>query len=477
MILRRTKIVATLGPATDPPEVLERLIQAGVNLVRLNFSHGSEMVQKRISAVRDCARKLNTIVGVMGDLQGPKIRIAKFQQQKIFLAKGAEFILDASLDTHAGDQTTVGIDYKELPQDVGPEDTLLLDDGRIILTVLRVDGPRIICKVKVGGELSNNKGINRLGGGLSAAALTEKDKADLLVAVAAGVDYIAVSFPRDAQDIEIARDLLRAANSSAGIIAKIERAEALTNIDEIIKASDGIMVARGDLAVEIGEAEVPSAQKNMIRRARALDKPVITATQMMESMIFNQAPTRAEVSDVANAVLDYTDAVMTSAETAVGQFPVEVIETMARICLAAEKHPSTLVSAHRVELQFKRIDEAIAMATLYTANHLGIKAIIALTESGSTPLMMSRIKTGIPIYALSRHWNTLGKMTLYRDVYPTYFDASFIEHAKTNSACTAVLKKEHIVKSGDLVIITRGDEMGVHGGTNTMKIVIVDGEQ
>lgn len=476
MNLRRTKIVATLGPATDQPGVLDRLIQAGVNVVRLNFSHGSDMVQKRITAVRECAQKNNTLVGVMGDLQGPKIRIARFQHNKIQLEKGAQFILDASMDSNGGNETGVGIDYKELPHDVSSGDTLLLDDGRIVLTVDQVDGPRVICWVKVGGELSNNKGINRLGGGLSASALTDKDKADLLVAVAAGVDYIAVSFPRDARDIEIARELLQAAHSTAGIIAKIERAEALANIDEIIKASDGIMVARGDLAVEIGEAEVPSAQKNMIRRARALDKPVITATQMMESMIHNPTPTRAEVSDVANAVLDYTDAVMTSAETAVGEYPIEVIETMSRICLAAETHPSTMVSAHRVEMKFKRIDEAIAMATLYTANHLGIKAIIALTESGSTPLLMSRIKTGIPIYALSRNQSTLGKMTLYRDVNPVYFDVTLIDPTKANSACTAVLKKEGIVQEGDLVIITRGDEMGVHGGTNTMKIVSVDGE-
>lgn len=475
MTLRRTKIVATLGPATDEPGVLEQIIRAGVNVVRLNFSHGSDMILKRVKEVREIAAKLNTCIGIMGDLQGPKIRIAKFQDKKIFLNKGDSFILDAELANDAGDQNQVGIDYKELPKDVGPDDTLLLDDGRIVLTVEKVERTRVFCKVKVGGELSNNKGINRLGGGLSAAALTDKDKADLLVAVEANMDYVAVSFPRDAQDIRYARELLTAAGGKAGIIAKIERAEAIQQIDEIIEASDGVMVARGDLAVEIGDAEVPSAQKLIIWRARVLDKPVITATQMMESMIKSPVPTRAEVSDVANAVLDYTDAIMTSAETAVGDYPVEVIETMSRVCVAAEKQPSTKVSSHRMELQFKRTDEAIAMATLYTANHLGISAIIALTESGSTPLLMSRIKTGIPIYALSRNQATLGRMTLYRDVYPMHFDVTQFPNDKINAACTNVLKQEKIVNEGDLIIITKGDAQGVHGGTNTMKIIHVDG--
>lgn len=475
MILRRTKIVATLGPATDKPGVLERLIKAGVNVVRLNFSHGAELVQQRIEEVRRCAAKLHTIVGVMADLQGPKIRIARFQKGKVTLVKGAQFILDASLPPTAGNDITVGIDYKQLPTDVHPGNTLLLDDGRIVLMVKTIEGPRVICQVKVGGELSNNKGINLLGGGLSAAALTEKDKNDLLVAIAAGVDYIAVSFPRDARDIEAARALVTAANSKAGIIAKIERAEAVTAIDEIVQAADGVMVARGDLAVEIGEAEVPAAQKHIIRRARALDKPVITATQMMESMIRSPVPTRAEVSDVANAVLDHTDAVMTSAETAVGDYPLEVIETMSRVCMAAEKEPSTWISRHRVEIQFHRIDEAIAMATLYTANHLGIKAIIALTESGSTPLMMSRIRTGIPIYALTRNQLTLGKMTLYRDVYPIYFDVTQYDPSMANAACIDMLKQHQAITEGDVIILTKGDEAGVHGGTNTLKIIRVDG--
>lgn len=474
-MLRRTKIVATLGPATDAPDVLERIIKEGVNVVRINFSHGADMVHARVNAVRACAEKLGQHVGIMADLQGPKIRIARFQRGKVTLEKGAQFILDASLPATAGNDVSVGIDYKELPNDVLPGDTLLLDDGRIVLTVKKVEGSRIISQVKVGGELSNNKGINRLGGGLSANALTEKDKADILIAAEARVDYVAVSFPRDANDMQIARDLLTAAGSQAGIIAKIERAEAVTHIDEIILASDGVMVARGDLAVEIGEAEVPGAQKHIIRRSRALDRPVITATQMMESMIHNAIPTRAEVSDVANAVLDHTDAVMLSAETAVGENPDKVVETMSRICIAAEKERSTQISRHRMELQFSRIDEAIAMAATYVANHLGsIKAIIALTESGSTPLLMSRIRTGIPIYGLSRHALTLGKMTLYRDVYPLYFDVTSIPHEMVNAECVAMLKAKEFVKTGDFVILTKGDHTGIHGGTNALKIIRVE---
>jgi pyruvate kinase len=370
----------------------------------------------------------------------------------------------------------VGIDYKELPNDVYTGDTLLLDDGRIIFHVEHVQGSEIHCLVEVGGILSNNKGINRLGGGLSAKALTEKDKQDIKTACDLKVDYIAVSFPRTAEDIKEARSLIHEAGGTAGIIAKIERQEAVHAIDEIILASDGVMVARGDLAVEIGDAEVPGVQKNIIHRARTLDRPVITATQMMESMIHSTVPTRAEVSDVANAILDGTDAVMLSAETAVGCYPVEVIETVARICLSAEKHPRTTTSKHRLESHFLRIDEAIAMATMYTANHMNIKAIIALTESGMTPLWMSRIRSGIPIFGLSRHVRTLRKINLYRGVYPIEFDATQIERPEVNSRAVQELLNKGLVSRGDLVIITKGTSMGVHGGTNSMKIVEVGKE-
>lgn len=469
---RRTKIIATLGPATDSPEAFKRLLAAGIDLVRLNFSHGTAEDQiKRVKLVREGAATAGRQIGIIADLQGPKIRISRFKNKKIELIAGKEFILDADLDKDAGDEKNVGIDYKSLPNDVGANDLLLLDDGRLVLKVKQVTGNKIICTVIVGGELSNNKGINRQGGGLSAEALTDKDKADIKTAVSLEVDYIAVSFPRDAGDMLEARRLVEAAGGDAGLIAKIERTEAVRVIDDIIKVSDAVMVARGDLGVEIGDAELPAVQKHIINRARALDKAVITATQMMESMIHNAIPTRAEVFDVSNAVLDGTDAVMLSAETATGDHPDKVVEAMARICLGAEKQSITQVSRHRVECQFLRADEAIAMAAMYTANHYNISAIIALTESGSTPLWMSRIRSGIPVYGLTRSVKTERKITLYRGVYPVHFDFNAVDKEQLNQSAIAKLKERHVVNAGDNVIITYGDLIGMHGGTNTMKIV------
>ncbi|OGT30621.1 MAG: pyruvate kinase [Gammaproteobacteria bacterium RIFCSPHIGHO2_12_FULL_35_23] len=468
---RRTKIIITLGPALDEENMLEKAILAGADVFRANFSHGVATDHAgRIQAVRKAAKKLGREVAIFGDLQGPKIRVACFKNKKIHLVDGCEFTIDVALDKQAGDERQVGCDYPELVQDVTAGDILLLDDGRLVFKVKRVENTKIICEVVTGGELSNNKGINRQGGGLSAAALTDKDKADLKEAVNLGVDYIAVSFPRSAEDIEEARRLLEKSGSAAGIIAKIERTEAVANIDEIIKASDAVMVARGDLAVEIGDAEVPAVQKHIIHRVRALDKIVITATQMMESMIANSVPTRAEVSDVANAVLDGTDAVMLSAETAVGKYPIQTIEAMHRVCLTAEKQPSAQQSKHRVECYFHRPDEAIAMATMYVANHLDITAIISLTESGSTPLWMSRIRSGIPIFALTRHVETQRKMNLYRGVYAIKFDMTKIPRPSLNRVAADELVKKGILKMGDLVIITKGDIVGVHGFTNSLKI-------
>jgi len=472
-LLRRTKIIATLGPSTDDPKVMEALLKAGVNLVRLNFSHGTQEDHKRrIELVRQVAEKLQLIIGILADMQGPKIRVANFQEGKIILVEGDHFILDASLDSHAGNQQTVGIDYKDLPKDVISGDHLLLDDGRMTLRVLEVEGPRIHCKVIVGGVLSNHKGINRQGGGLSAKALTEKDYSDIKFATQLDVDYIAISFPRNAEDIIEAKQLVKHAKGSIGIVAKIERAEAIDKIDEIILASDGVMIARGDLAVEIGDAEVPLVQKSLIKRARDLDKPVIIATQMMESMVSSTVPTRAEVSDVANGVLENTDAVMLSAETAIGQYPVLVVEAMSRVCITAEKQPWSQRSHHRMESQFKRVDEAIAMATMYTANHLEISAVIALTESGATPLWMSRIRTAMPIYGLSRFKKTLGRMSLYRGVYPIPFDVTHIGPRELNRKAVEVLERHDVLKAGQRVILTKGDLLGQGGGTNAMKILI-----
>ncbi len=478
-LVRRTKIIATLGPATDTPGTLASMITAGVNVVRLNFSHGSpEDHQKRIENVRKIAAEQNKVIGILADLQGPKIRVANFREKKVILKAGDTFILDASLDDDAGTVEQVGIDYKNLPNDVVPKDILLLDDGRLRLQVESVKPPRIICRVLVGGVLSNHKGINRLGGGLTADAITEKDKQDLQFALSFDVDYIAISFPRNAEDINNARRLIEqysvnSKGNATGIIAKIERTEAVTAIDEIIIASDGVMVARGDLAVEIGDAEVPIVQKDIIRRARHLNKPVIIATQMMESMVSSSVPTRAEVSDVANAVLDQADAVMLSAETASGQYPIEVVESMARVCRTVEKHPTLHVSRHRLEARFERVDEAVAMSTMYAANHLDITAILALTESGKTPLWMSRIRTAIPIYGLSRYPKTLGKMSLYRGVFPISFDVTKFNYEMLDREATRVVNQLNLVHEDDLVVLTKGDHIGITGSSNVMKILKV----
>lgn len=476
--MRRTKIVATLGPSSNNLDILKQMIGAGLNLVRLNFSHGTAEEKKlTISLVRQAASELGHIVGILADLQGPKIRVSKFKNDKVFLQEGAQFILDAALPTDAGDVHSVGIDYKELPHDVRSGDLLLLADGRIELVVEKIVGTQIICNVKVGGELSNHKGINRQGGGLSARALTDKDREDLKTAVALDADYIAISFPHSAEDVLETKALIAQANGNSGVIAKIERFEAVVpaNLDAIIKAADGIMVARGDLAVEIGDAEVPAAQKHMIERARALNKPVITATEMLETMIQNVVPTRAEVSDVANAVLDGTDAVMTSAETATGAHPLLVVQTMDRICHAAERHPATLTSNYRVEWVFSRVDEAISMATMYAANHLDIKAIICLTESGATPLWMSRIRSPIPIFSLSRSMRSLGKMALYSNVYPTYFDVTqYATITELKRGAIAALVQKQYIAAGDLVVVTCGDAIGVPGGTNSLTILKVE---
>lgn len=475
MALRRTKIIATLGPATDQPGVLEKVLLAGADVVRFNFSHGQPADhQIRASQVRNFAQQMGKEIGILADLQGPKIRIAKFTEGKVELKEDDQFILDADLANDAGTKQSVGIDYKELPQDVHPQDTLLLDDGRIVFIVENVRNNQIICRVKVGGFLSNNKGINRLGGGLSAKALTEKDIQDIKTAITIGVDYIALSFPRNAQDVLELKSHIDAANGeNIGIVSKIERIEAIHNLDEIIQASDAIMVARGDLGVEIGDAELPAVQKDIIQRTRSLDKTCIVATQMMESMIYNSIPTRAEVFDVANAVLDGTDAVMLSAETATGSHPDHVVAAMSRICAGAEKQPGARRSGHRVECRFHRIDEAIAMATMYTANHLNIKGIIALTESGSTPLWMSRIRSGIPIFALTRFISTQRRMTLLRGVYPVAFDVTNVLRNDVNLRAVETIQQKGFVKQGDLVIITKGDTLGVHGGANAMKIVEV----
>jgi len=475
-MLKRTKIVATLGPATDKPGIIDDLIRAGVNMVRLNFSHGSVADhRRRVAAVRAASRRTGESVALLGDLQGPKIRISRFREGPVQLEVGDRFTLDAAMDETAGDRHAVSVDYKALPQDCTPGDILLLDDGRVQLRVLEINGPRILTEVTVGGPLSNNKGINRQGGGLSAAALTDKDRHDIKVASELELDYVAISFPRTADDLHTARQLLEAAGSRAEIIAKVERAETVATpeaLDAIINASDGVMVARGDLGVEIGDAELIGVQKHIIRRARQLNRVVITATQMMETMIQNPMPTRAEVFDVANAILDGTDAVMLSAETAAGQYPVEVVQAMTRICQGAEKHQLSRPAPVAPDHLCTRADEAIARAAMYTANGVeNIKAIICLTESGSTPLWMSRIRSGIPIFALTRNDRTLRRMALYRGVMPMFFDATAVNEERLNDEILAGLQARELLNSGDRVILTRGAHLGEHGGTNSLQIL------
>ena len=473
-ILRHTKIIVTLGPATDSEKVMGELMDAGVDLVRINFSHGTfEEHAWRVKTLRKLIKEKNYEVGVLGDLQGAKIRIGIFKDKKINLNVGDQFCIDTNLTIDEGDQHIVGTNYKGLAGDVGASDTLLVDDGRIVLKVVDVGNGKINCEVVMGGELSSNKGINRQGGGISAPALTDKDREDIKHAIELDVDYLAISFARSAEDINQAKKLFIDGGGKAGIIAKIERVEALEAIDEILDACDAIMIGRGDLGVEIGDAEVPGVQKSLIDMAHEKNRIAITATQMMESMTYSPIPTRAEVSDVANAVLDGTDAVMLSGETAVGNYPVKAVKAMNRTCLASERQALKKISDKRTNTKCERVDEAIAMSAMYAANNLDVAAIAALTESGSTALWMSRVNSAIPIYALTRHVKTLRRVTLYKGVYPAPFDSLGRTHAEVNKESIDVLVACGVVQENDLVIITKGDLMGVDGGTSALKIVRV----
>ena len=474
---RRTKIVTTLGPATDRDNNLEKIIAAGANMVRMNFSHGEAIDHvKRANEVREIAARLDKEVAIMGDLQGPKIRVSTFKDNKIMLAVGDKFVLDSDIEKGQGTQQAVGLDYKTLPQEVTNGDVLLLDDGRVQLKVENVSGNKVETVVTIGGPLSNNKGINKQGGGLSAPALTEKDKSDILTAAQIGCDYLAVSFPRCGADLQYARKLAQEAGCHAKIVAKVERAEAVETqeaLEDIILASDVVMVARGDLGVEIGVARLVGVQKNMIRTTRRLNRVVITATQMMESMISAPMPTRAEVMDVANAVLDGTDAVMLSGETAAGAYPVETVKAMSEVCIGAEKHPSINVSNNRINYTFEDPGEALAMTTMFAANHtLGVKAIVALTASGTTPLLMSRLSSGLPIYALSSNPQTLRYCALYRGVTPVEFDSTTTNSKEYISTALQTLKEDGYLQEGDLILLTHGDDNDA-GSTNTCKIVSV----
>ncbi|MFC1537015.1 pyruvate kinase [Pseudomonadota bacterium] len=474
---RRTKIVATIGPASESLEVLDQLVKAGVNVVRLNFSHGSpEEHRQRADNVRAVAKKNGVCVGILADMQGPKIRCGKFKTGKTMLTPGQSFIIDGALGLDDGDDERVGITYKELVSDVEPGARLLLNDGLIVMDVDKVKGQEIHCTIVVGGVLSNNKGINRAGGGLSAAALTEKDKEDIKTACAIGIDYIAISFPRDGADMAYARSLVRAEGSSAGLVAKVERAEAVENLDSILEESDAVMVARGDLGVEIGDASVPPVQKRILREAPKHNTPVIVATQMMESMCENPIPTRAEVNDVANAVLDGTDAIMLSGETAAGKYPLEAVEAMHRTCIETEKQ-RVLPSSSTRDPRFPphSIDECIARQAMEASHMMPVTAIASFTQSGNTVLYMSRHLTKVPIYALTSEGGTAGRVTLFRNVIPKPVGDDYGEKDAPQATrdVVSMMLYDELVEKDDLIIFSLGTPMGKAGGTNTMKIVRV----
>ena len=471
---RRTRIVATLGPATDPPEVLEAVLRAGVDVVRLNFSHGDPSAQvARGEAVRAMAAKIGREIGILADLPGPKIRVETFVDGKVALKAGNRFDLVASLDAPPGDATQVGVSYLELPGDVLPGDVLLLDDGVVQLEVTAVEGERIVTRVLNDCFLSNRKGLNKQGGGLSLGAITEKDRELIVIAAGMNVDFIAVSFCRNAEDMNEARRVAKAHGSNAALVAKIERAEAIENLTEIVDASDVVMVARGDLGVEIGDAELPGLQKKIIREAVAREKVVITATQMLQSMVDSPIPTRAEVLDVANAVIDGTDAVMLSQESAAGNWPVKAVEAMARICIGAEKQFVSDTDFEQARRGLERADQAIAMATMFLSEHIGVRAIVAMTESGGTARYLSRHRAQAPIYAIARHDGARRRMALMRDVFPINFDSRGLTPREAARGSIRLLVEAGLLETGDRVVFTSGEHMETHGATNTLRLLEV----
>jgi pyruvate kinase len=476
---RSTRIIATLGPSTDSDGVLEGIIKAGVNVCRINMSHGSmEEQARRARQVREVARKLGEEVAIMADLKGPKVRIESFRDGSVILGEGDTFVLDAGDPDRPGNPTRVGVSYAGLPDDVKPGTVLLLDDGLLRLRVREVQDKKVVCEVETGGILSNRKGLNIRGGGLSIPGIAEHDLPDIKHAAAMGVDYLAVSFPRNADDMNQARRLLREAGSGARLVSKIERVDAMNNLEEIIDASHAVLVARGDLGVEIGDAALPAFQKKIIRKALEQNRIVITATQMMQSMVESPIPTRAEVLDVANAVIDGTDAVMLSAETAVGQHPVTVVEAMHRVCRGAEEHCSELGVTRQLNVRFQRIDQAIAMAAMFMATNVSVHGIVALTESGSTAQWLSRVRASVPIFALSPNAFSRRSMALYRDVYPVHHDSKAIDIDGVARDGIFSLWEKGYIKSGQRIIVTMGDRLGNQGGTNTLRLIQVgtDGE-
>lgn len=472
--IRRTKIIATLGPATDKREALHAVINAGADVLRLNMSHGPAETQvKRARMVREVAAELGREVAILIDLQGPKIRIEKFAGGMVQLQQGDRFILDADDPITPGTRQRVGVSYAGLPDDVQAGNILLLDDGLISMRVVAIKGRKIICEVENGGKLSDRKGVNLQGGGLSISGIAEHDLPHIQLAAELEADYLAVSFPSCAEDMQRARGLLRKAGGQAALMAKIERVEAIHNLEEICDAADAVLVARGDLGVEIGDAELPGLQKRIILTALKLNCIVVTATQMMQSMIENPIPTRAEVLDVANAVIDGSDAVMLSAETAIGRHPGKVVEAMNRICLGAERHFDREGVSIQLNVRFQKIDQAIAMAAMFMAKNVSVQAIVALTESGSTAQWLSRVQSSVPIFALSPNVTSRRRMALFRDVYPVAHQPLGEDMDQCVRDISQLLWRQGHIRSGDRVIVTMGDTLGREGGTNTLRLIKV----
>ncbi|NQY41843.1 MAG: pyruvate kinase, partial [Legionellales bacterium] len=444
--LRRTKIIATLGPATQENLSLVSLLDTGVDLVRLNFSHGNHQQHvENIKRIRQWSKTNNREIGIIADIQGSKIRLGEVSNSEIEIHKDELILIDPKF-SDPGNNKIIGVNYKDIASELEIKDILLIDDGLIKFEVVDIIQDRITCKILNDGILKSNKGINREGGGLSGISFTSKDQQDLDFALSHRVDFIALSFVRDQNDILKVRQLIKAANINIHIIAKIENKQSLQNLTEIINSADGIMVARGDLGLEIGIENVPFFQKHLISKTRELNKPVITATQILESMTTKTMPTRAEVSDIANAILDCTDAIMFSGETASGEHPDLVVHTANKICLSSEKNPTTAISQHRIEKKFSRIDESIAMASMYIANHQDIQAIVCITTTGTTPLLMSRIRSNIPIYAISPNITIIRIMNLYRNVYPIMFNYTKYQHTSINQRVINELLELNLIK-------------------------------
>jgi pyruvate kinase len=470
--IRRTKIIATLGPSTDAREELHDLIKAGADVLRLNMSHGTTAKHtERARMVREVAAEVGREVALLFDLQGPKIRIEQFAGGSTVLQTGNRFTLDAEDCTTPGDNQRVGVSYAGLADDVKAGNLLLLDDGLISMRVIAVNGRKIVCEVENGGKLSNRKGINLQGGGLSISGIVEHDLPHIQLAADLEADYLAVSFPAKAGDMVRARALLQKAGGRAALMAKIERIEAIENLEEICDVSDAILVARGDLGVEIGDAELPGLQKRIIQTALKHNRIVVTATQMMQSMIEHPIPTRAEVLDVANAVMDGSDGVMLSAETATGRHPAKVVEAMHRICLGAERHFDREGVSAPLTVRFQKIDQAIAMAAMYMAKNVSVQAIVALTESGSTAQWLSRVQSSVPIFALSPNVASRRRMAMYRDVYPVAHQPQGDDLNLIVEELLKLLKNKGLIKAGDRVIVTMGDKTGNQGGTNALRFV------